>query len=248
MEDKVFELEGVSRSFGQLRAVDNLTLSLGKGEVTGFLGTNGAGKTTTIKASALPIHLRNEYLWLGAAAETASSSTRTCGLTARGFLLAALFFHSRSPSEEKSQHTCYHIPPPIASDMRGSCKTRCGKGALALVARPRRPCYIVHTWLCNYFGMAKTVRSEQIRLFLVHALPPHFAKSDGSALLKGLSPLVSLWFVLSASCVVPGAAREEGRAARTADHEKGCQQMPTGYQQVVNKEKDNEKEKSPRPP
>ena len=49
MEEKVFELDGVSRSFGSLKAVDNLTLSLGKGEVTGFLGTNGAGKTTTIK-------------------------------------------------------------------------------------------------------------------------------------------------------------------------------------------------------
>ena len=49
MEDKVFELDGVSRTFGSLKAVDDLTLSLGKGEVTGFLGTNGAGKTTTIK-------------------------------------------------------------------------------------------------------------------------------------------------------------------------------------------------------
>ena len=49
MEEKVFELDGVSRSFGQLKAVDNLTLSLGRSEVTGFLGTNGAGKTTTIK-------------------------------------------------------------------------------------------------------------------------------------------------------------------------------------------------------
>ena len=49
MSDRVFELNGVSRSFGQVKAVDNLTLSLGKGEVTGFLGTNGAGKTTTIK-------------------------------------------------------------------------------------------------------------------------------------------------------------------------------------------------------
>ena len=49
MEDKVFELDGVSRTFGALKAVDNLTLSLGRGEVTGFLGTNGAGKTTTIK-------------------------------------------------------------------------------------------------------------------------------------------------------------------------------------------------------
>lgn len=49
MEDKCFELVGVSRSFGDLKAVDGLTLSLGRGEVTGFLGTNGAGKTTTIK-------------------------------------------------------------------------------------------------------------------------------------------------------------------------------------------------------
>ncbi len=49
MEDKCFELVGVSRSFGDLKAVDDLTLSLGRGEVTGFLGTNGAGKTTTIK-------------------------------------------------------------------------------------------------------------------------------------------------------------------------------------------------------
>ncbi len=32
----------------------------------------------------------------------------------------------------------------------GGCKTRCGKGALALAARPRRPCYIVHTRSCNY--------------------------------------------------------------------------------------------------
>ena len=49
MEDKCFELVGVSRSFGDLKAVDDLTLSWGWGEVTGFLGTNGAGKTTTIK-------------------------------------------------------------------------------------------------------------------------------------------------------------------------------------------------------
>ena len=49
MDDKVFELNDVSRSFGPIKAVENLTLSLGKGEVTGFLGTNGAGKTTTIK-------------------------------------------------------------------------------------------------------------------------------------------------------------------------------------------------------
>ena len=43
------ELKDVSRTFAGVNAVNGLTLSLGKGEIMGFLGTNGAGKTTTIK-------------------------------------------------------------------------------------------------------------------------------------------------------------------------------------------------------
>ena len=45
----VLRLEHVSRAFGAVKAVDDLSLSLKQGEVVGFLGTNGAGKTTTIK-------------------------------------------------------------------------------------------------------------------------------------------------------------------------------------------------------
>ena len=33
----------------------------------------------------------------------------------------------------------------------GGCKTRCGKGALALAARPRRPCHIMHSRFRNCF-------------------------------------------------------------------------------------------------
>ena len=47
--NSVVEIRGVSRRFGDVMAVDNLTLSLGAGEIMGFLGANGAGKTTTIK-------------------------------------------------------------------------------------------------------------------------------------------------------------------------------------------------------
>ena len=42
-------VEGLSKKYGELLAVDNVTFSVQKGEVFGLLGPNGAGKTTTIK-------------------------------------------------------------------------------------------------------------------------------------------------------------------------------------------------------
>lgn len=41
--------EGLSKEFGQVRAVSNLELRVGRGVFYGFLGPNGAGKSTTIK-------------------------------------------------------------------------------------------------------------------------------------------------------------------------------------------------------
>jgi ABC-2 type transport system ATP-binding protein len=41
--------EGLSKSYGNVVAVDDLNLSLDEGSVTGLIGPNGAGKTTTIK-------------------------------------------------------------------------------------------------------------------------------------------------------------------------------------------------------
>jgi ABC-2 type transport system ATP-binding protein len=41
-------LRGVSKRFGSVEAIDELTLDIARGEVFGLLGPNGAGKTTTI--------------------------------------------------------------------------------------------------------------------------------------------------------------------------------------------------------
>jgi ABC-2 type transport system ATP-binding protein len=44
----VISINGLSKMFGSLTAVDNISFDILKGEVFGFLGPNGAGKTTTI--------------------------------------------------------------------------------------------------------------------------------------------------------------------------------------------------------
>lgn len=46
----MIELTGVTKSYNNtIKAVDNVSLTIPKGEIFGFLGPNGAGKTTTIK-------------------------------------------------------------------------------------------------------------------------------------------------------------------------------------------------------
>ena len=45
----MLKIENVSKSYGNLKAVDNLTFSVNKGEIFGLLGANGAGKTTTFR-------------------------------------------------------------------------------------------------------------------------------------------------------------------------------------------------------
>jgi ABC-2 type transport system ATP-binding protein len=43
------EIKQITKYYGQQKAVDNLSFSLGKGELVGFLGPNGAGKSTLMK-------------------------------------------------------------------------------------------------------------------------------------------------------------------------------------------------------
>jgi ABC-2 type transport system ATP-binding protein len=45
----MIEVKNLTKKFGEVNAVDNLTFSVAEGEVFGLLGPNGAGKTTTIR-------------------------------------------------------------------------------------------------------------------------------------------------------------------------------------------------------
>src|SRR5215218_5769345 len=46
---QAISVSGLVKTFGGVRALDGLDLSVAEGEVHGFLGPNGAGKTTTIR-------------------------------------------------------------------------------------------------------------------------------------------------------------------------------------------------------
>ena len=49
MKQLSLEVRNLSKSFGQVKAVQNLSFTVAPGRVTGFLGPNGAGKTTTLR-------------------------------------------------------------------------------------------------------------------------------------------------------------------------------------------------------
>ena len=48
----MLKINGLTKTYGDKKAVDDLTLHISPGEIYGFIGHNGAGKTTTIKSCA----------------------------------------------------------------------------------------------------------------------------------------------------------------------------------------------------
>src|SRR5688500_8811997 len=67
MSIRVFQL---LKTYGEQKAVNNISFEIGKGEIVGFLGPNGAGKSTTMK-------IITGYL------EADSGSAEVCGLDVR---------------------------------------------------------------------------------------------------------------------------------------------------------------------
>ncbi len=67
MEEKSIEIKGLTKKYGGRIAVDNLNLTIDKGEIFGLLGPNGAGKSTTI-------------LMILGLTEVDSGSVKVCGI------------------------------------------------------------------------------------------------------------------------------------------------------------------------
>lgn len=61
----MIDTENLTKKFGDLTAVDSVTLHVGEGEVFGFLGPNGAGKTTTVRMLACLVSMTSGSARIG---------------------------------------------------------------------------------------------------------------------------------------------------------------------------------------
>ena len=126
--DGVIVIDHLVKTFGSVRAVDDLSFTVRPGRVTGFLGPNGAGKTTTLR------------ILLGLVSPTAGTATiggSTYGhvtppMQAVGAALEAANFH---PGRTALDHLRVYAPQAGVSDAR--CRDVLGFVGLDTVAGRR---------------------------------------------------------------------------------------------------------------
>jgi len=86
------ELKGVSKHFGGVRAVDDLSFAMGANEILGLIGPNGSGKSTTVNLIAGTLPVTSGSIRLDdKAIEGAPEHGRAALGLARTFQTAALF-------------------------------------------------------------------------------------------------------------------------------------------------------------
>lgn len=72
--ESVLSIQGLTKRYGRITAVDQLNLDIAKGSICGILGPNGSGKTTTLGMALSVIHpTSGSYAWFG---KTPTTETR----------------------------------------------------------------------------------------------------------------------------------------------------------------------------
>src|SRR5512142_2821340 len=111
MLESIIRTEHLTRTFGSVKAVDDLSLAVPPGIVFGFLGPNGAGKTTTIHLLlGLLEPTRGQARVLGFDTRTQAGEIRARS----GALLEFAGLYERMSAEDNLDlyGRIYHLPAP----------------------------------------------------------------------------------------------------------------------------------------
>ncbi len=100
MESAAIQTHGLTRRFGALTAVEDVTLTVAQGQFFGFLGPNGAGKSTTIKMltgllepTTGSIEILGQRFWSGALELKGQIGVVPEGMALLGRLTASEYLH-----------------------------------------------------------------------------------------------------------------------------------------------------------
>lgn len=64
MQKTILEIKNLTKYYGKIRGVENLSLRLAEGEIFGMIGPNGAGKSTTIRAIMNLLNKTSGEIWI----------------------------------------------------------------------------------------------------------------------------------------------------------------------------------------
>lgn len=76
----MLRLAGIGKSFGELKAVDGVSIAIERGSITGLIGPNGAGKTTLFNIIAGALAADEGQIWLDDVDVTALRADQVYGL------------------------------------------------------------------------------------------------------------------------------------------------------------------------
>ena len=76
----IIEIKNLSKSFGEVKAVDDLSFKVKEGELFAFLGTNGAGKSTTINMISGQLKKDNGKIFINGADTDINSEKAKCDI------------------------------------------------------------------------------------------------------------------------------------------------------------------------
>ncbi|WFS62333.1 ribosome-associated ATPase/putative transporter RbbA [Pseudodesulfovibrio thermohalotolerans] len=121
--ETVIEARGLTMRFGNFTAVDNVTLSVGRGEIFGFIGSNGCGKSTTMKMlTGLLEPTKGEALLLGHKLDARDMATRRrVGYLSQAF---SLYGELSVRSNLEMHAKLFHLRPDEAARRIGELEDR----------------------------------------------------------------------------------------------------------------------------